>query len=486
MKLLLASLFNETNTFSAIPVGRRAFEDKLFTRTPTSVPPMPCTTPLHIWREKVEAKGWTCIDSLGAWAQPAGKVSRAIYEECRTIILADVARERPDIVMLSMHGAMVADGYDDCEGDLMARIREILGPDAIISLEIDPHCHLTPEMMEAANLIVCFKEYPHTDIAARAHDLFQLTVDAAEGRTNPVMRDFDCRMVSMYPTQRPVMRAFVDDMLAAEGHGGLLSLSLAHGFPYGDTARTGTRMLAIADGDASLAQETAERFGKRLWESREALRINWPDIPTALDRAEAATAHPVVLADTGDNAGGGAPSDSTFVLREVLARGMKDVALAVYWDPVLVDMCCDAGEGAQMRVRLGGKRSEGSGEAVDLDVTVRAIGHDMVQQFGDLPSPFGTGVWLEADGVHLVINNSRTQCLHPSLFTDLGMDLSAMKAIVVKSSNHFYAGFAPIASEVIHIASPGTLTADFAAIPYTRRAPNYWPRVENPLADTAN
>lgn len=485
MKLLLASLFNETNTFSALPVGRKAFEEKLFTRTPTSVPAAPCTTPLHIWREKAEAKGWTCVDSLGAWAQPAGMVSRAIYEECRDIILTDVARERPDIVMLSMHGAMVADGYDDCEGDLMVGIRATLGQSAIISLEIDPHCHLTPLMLDAATLIVCFKEYPHTDIAARAHDLFDLTANAAEGRTNPVMRDFDCRMVSMYPTQGPVMRAFVDDMLAAEGRSGLLSLSLAHGFPYGDTAHTGTRMLAIADGDADLAQKAAESFGTRLWDSRETLRIRWPDIPTALDRAQAAGAHPVVLADTGDNAGGGAPSDSTFVLKEVLARGMTDVALAVYWDPVLVDMCCDAGVGARMRVRLGGKRSEGSGDAVDLDVTVRAIRHEMVQQFGDLPSPFGTGVWLEADGVHLVINTTRTQCFHPSLFADLGIDLAAMKVVIVKSSNHFYAGFAPIASEVIHIASPGTLTADFAAIPYARRAPNYWPRVETPFADAS-
>ncbi|NBR89027.1 MAG: M81 family peptidase [Rhodobacteraceae bacterium] len=486
MKALLACIFNETNTFSVLPVGRKAFEAKLFARKALSVPPVPCTTPLQIWREKAAAKSWTCIDSLGAWAQPAGMVSREIFEECRDIILADVARERPDIVMLSMHGAMVADGYDDCEGDLMARIREILGREAIISLEIDPHCHLTPLMLEAATLIVCFKEYPHTDVAARAHDLFQLTADAAEGLTKPVMRDFDCRMVSMYPTQGAVMRVFVDDMLAAEGQNGILSLSLAHGFPYGDTADTGTRMLAIADGNADLAQAAAEQFGKRLWDSREALRINWPDIPTALDRAEAATEFPVVLADTGDNAGGGAPSDSTFVLQEVLARGMKDVALAVYWDPVLVDMCCDAGVGARMRVRLGGKRSVTSGEAVDLDVTVRAIRHDMVQKFGDLPSPFGTGVWLDANGVHLVINNSRTQCLHPSLFTDLGIDLAAMRAIVVKSSNHFYAGFAPIASEVIHIASPGTLTADFAAIPYTRRAPDYWPRVENPFADTAS
>ena len=97
-----------------------------------------------------------------------------------------------------------------------------------------------------------------------------------------------------------------------------------------------------------------------------------------MDRAEAATTFPVVLADTADNAGGGAPSDSTFVLQEVLRRGMKDVAMAVYWDPVLVDMCRDAGVGARMRVRLGGKRSQASGDAIDLDVTVRAIRADMV------------------------------------------------------------------------------------------------------------
>jgi microcystin degradation protein MlrC len=482
MKLLLASLTNETNTFSPIPVGRGAFAAKLISRSPTAEPAVPCTTPLHIWRKSAEARGWQVIDSLAAWAQPAGLVSRPIYEEFRDIILQDVARERPDVLMLSMHGAMVADGYDDCEGDLMARARDILGSGAIISLEIDPHCHLTPTMLEAATLIVCFKEYPHTDIPERAHDLFALTVDAAEGRTSPVMRDYDCRMISMYPTQSPMMRRFVDDMMAAEGQGGLLSLSLAHGFPYGDTAVTGTRMLAIADGDAEKAAEVAQQFGELLWNSREELRIRWPDIPTALDRAQQATVFPVVLADTADNAGGGAPSDSTFVLQEVLARGMKDVAMAVYWDPVLVDMCCDAGVGAQMRVRLGGKRSAASGDAVDLDVIVRAIRESMVQDFGVVPSPFGTGVWLEADGVHLIVNNSCTQCLHPSLFSDLGLDPGQMKTVVVKSSNHFYAGFAPIASEVIHVATPGALTADFAAIPYVKRNPAYWPRVENPFA----
>lgn len=481
MKLLLAALSNESNTFSPIPAGRQAFAADLITATPTAIPPVPCTMPLHIWRQSGEALGWQVVDSLAARTQPAGLVSRAAYEEFRDTILADIARERPDIVMLSMHGAMVADGYDDCEGDLMTRARDILGPDAIISLEIDPHCHLTPAMLAAATLIVCYKEYPHTDIPERAHDLFALTRDAATGRTRPVMRDFDCRMISMYPTQGPVMRAFVDDMMGAEGQNGILSLSLVHGFPYGDTTVTGTRMLAIADGDAEIATRAAREFGERLWNSRESLRLNWPDMATALDLAEASTAHPVVLADTADNAGGGAPSDSTFVLQEVLARGLTDVAMAVYWDPVLVDMCRDAGVGARMRVRLGGKRSEASGDAVDLDVTVRAIRDDMLQNFGVVPSPFGTGVWLDAGGVHLIVNDNRTQCLHPSLFTDLGLDLGQMKIVVVKSSNHFYAGFAPIAAKVIHMASPGTLTADFAAIPYMKRDPAYWPRVENPF-----
>ena len=482
MKLLIASLTNETNTFAPFPVGRAAFENLMVTRQATREPAVAASTPLHIWREMGEAKGWEVAESLLAWAQPSGMVVRGVYEEYRDEILADVEKERPDILMLSMHGAMVADGYDDCEGDLMARARAILGPEAIIGLEIDPHCHLTPEMMTAANLIVCFKEYPHTDVPERAVDLFHLVVDAAEGRTRPVMRDFDCRMICMYPTQDQPVRGFVDDMMAAEGKDGILSLSLAHGFPYGDTAVTGTRMLAIADGDAEKAEAVARQFGERLFAMREDLRLDWLSIDEGLDLVEASAEGPVVLADTADNAGGGAPSDSTFVLQEVLRRGMRDVALAIFWDPVLVAMCQDAGVGARMNVRIGGKRSEASGAPVDLTVTVRGIREGMTQARGTVIAPFGTGVWLEADGVHLVINTKRTQCLNPSLFTDLGLDITAMKALIVKSSNHFYAGFAPVASVVRHMATPGALSADFATIPYVKRAPDYWPRVENPFA----
>jgi microcystin degradation protein MlrC len=180
------------------------------------------------------------------------------------------------------------EGYDDCEGDLLTRTREIAGPTAIIGLEIDPHCHLTDEMMAAANLIICFKEYPHTDIAARADDLFELAAQTVAGKVNPVMRDYDCRMITMYQTPNEPMRSYVDHMSALEGHDGILSVSLAHGFPWGDSPRVGTRTLVIADGDAEKAANLARDLGQKLWELRENFRLDFPDNAAGLDYAVAA------------------------------------------------------------------------------------------------------------------------------------------------------------------------------------------------------
>ena len=196
----------------------------------------------------------------------------------------------------------------------------------------------------------------------------------------------------------------------------------------------------------------------------------------------AANKAPIVLADFADNAGGGAPADGTFVLREVLDRGMRDVAIGIFWDPVLVRMCQDVGVGGRMQVRLGGKVDVTSGDPVDLPVTVRGMREGMFQMMGETKMPMGNGVWLEADGVHLVLSDKRTQAFSPNCFTDLGVDLGAMRVVVVKSSQHFYAGFAPVVAEVLYINGPGAITPDYANIPYTKRDGGYWPRVEDPFA----
>ena len=482
MKVLIAGLATETNTFAPIPTGQVSFEETFVSRNATDLPANLFSAPLHAWREMALARGWQVVESLCAFAQPAGLTVRVVYEEYRDEILGDIRAAMPDILLLSMHGAMIADGYDDCEGDLLARAREILGDKAVIGLEIDPHSHLSDQMLASADLIVCYKEYPHTDSAARARELFDLAADTASGGIRPVMEAYDCRMIAMYHTTKQPMRGFVDAMQAREGQGGILSLSLVHGFPWGDSPRVGTRMLAITDGDGARARAIAREFGEKLWDMRQELRMDWPDIDSALDMVAAAEAFPLVLADFSDNAGGGAPSDSTFVLQRVLARGMSDIALGIYWDPVLLRMCREVGTGARQNVRLGGKVGPMSGDPVDLSVTIRGAGQDMHQQMGDTQMAMGNAVWLETDGgVHLVVNDLRTQCFHPGAFSDLGIPLDKMKAIVVKSSQHFQAGFAPIAAQVVQMATPGAIPPDFTRIPYTRRDDNYWPKTENPF-----
>ena len=482
MKLFIASLSTETNSFSPLPTGRLSFEEGAISREASRGPVQYWSAPMKIWRDAAEAKGWDIAESLTAHAQPAGPTVRQVYEEFRDEILADLEAALPvDAILLSLHGAMIADGYDDCEGDLISHCRRIAGPQAVIGGLLDPHCHLTEAMLEDATLLVAYKEYPHVDIPERARDLFRLTADAAEAKTTPVMRDYDCHMICAMHTPYEPMRGFVDMLAEREREDGILSLSLAHGFPWGDHERVGARMLVIADGDGERASSLAKEIGDHLYSLRREIMRPYPDISGALDRATAANNGPVVLADVSDNAGGGAPSDATFLLEAMLERGVTDAVTGIYWDPIAVRICREAGEGATLDLRLGGKCGPMSGNPLDLTVTVRRIASGLTQRFGELASALGEMVWLEASGIDIVVNDHRTQTFHPEAFTGLGIDLAEKRIVCVKSSQHFHAGFAPIASEVIHVATPGSITPDYASIPYTKRKPNYWPRMENPF-----
>jgi len=482
MKLFMASLATETNSFSPIPTGWSGFKEHLHTKTASQGEAGLYAAAVTVWRRRAEALGWEVVEGLSTYAQPAGPTVRSVYETMRDDILDDLRAALPvDVVLMSMHGAMIAQGYDDCEGDMMARIRAIVGPKAKIGLELDPHCHLTETMLENTTAIICYKEYPHVDVVPRAEELFTLCADTAAGKTTPVMRDYDCRMMAMYHTPFEPVRSYVDRMSAQEGKEGVLSVSLVHGFPWGDNARSGTRVLVVTDGDVDLAASRAETLGRELWDMRHELRT-FPTMDEGLDRAVALEGAPIVLADFADNAGGGAPSDSTFVLKAALERGLTDIAFATFWDPVLVGMCIDAGIGAEMDVRLGGKIGPMSGDPVDLRVTVRGIVRDAVQHLGTAAMNMGDCVWLESEGIHVIVNTKRTQTFHPEAFENLGLDLSRMKYVVVKSSQHFYDGFAPIAAEVIHLGTPGAITPDFTIVPYTKRDRNYWPITENPFA----
>ncbi len=485
MKIFMATLATETNTFSPIPTGEAAFRGgrEWFRHDGSRQPATTANIPLIAWRALGEADGHVVVESLCSFAQPAGTTLRAVYESLRDTLLDDLRAMMPvNVVLLFMHGAMVAYGYDDCEGDTLARVRAVVGPTTTIGLELDLHCHLTEQMRTAADAIVLYKEYPHTDIGDRAPELYRICLDAASGRTRPVMALYDCRIIGTFRPTQPPVRGFVDRIKALEGHDGILSVSFGHGFPWADVAEVGAKMLVVADGDLGKAEALASRLGRELWDMREEATSHLESIDSGLD-AVMEDDGLLVLADASDNAGGGAPSDSTFMLRRVLERGMTGVALGCFWDPQAVQFCVEAGEGATFLLRIGGKCGPASGDPVDLMVTVQRIVADHSQ--GGLSGGraiLGTSVWVSAAGLDLVLVSRRLQTIAPDAFTGLGLTLHDKAAVVVKSSQHFQAAFAPIARGVRYVAGPGALSFDYAALPYTKRTTPFWPRVADPFS----
>ncbi|MDB5592951.1 M81 family metallopeptidase, partial [Enterovirga sp.] len=432
------------------------------------------------------ADGHEVVESLSAFAQPGGTTLRHVYEELRDTLLEDLRAAMPvDVVLLFMHGAMVADGYDDCEGDTLSRVREIVGPGATIGIELDLHCHLTELMRRSADATVLFKEYPHTDIALRAPELYRICLAAARGEIRPVTAFADCRMISMWRTPFPPMRRFVERMTSLEGRDGILSVSLGHGFPWADVAEVGAKVVVVADRDEAAADRLARQLAGEFFALRAETDTPYDTIDQGIDRALAGPsgAGPLVLADVADNAGAGASSDSTAVLQRLVARGVRDAVTGLYWDPVAVAICREAGVGATFELRIGGKCGPASGDPVDLRVTVRAVSeaHSQTGLSGGR-ALLGPATWVEAEGLHIVLVTIRQQTFAPDSFTGLGLTLTDKRLVAVKSMQHFHAAFAPLAREIRYLAAPGAVAPDYAAIPYTKRVAPYWPRHPDPFA----
>jgi microcystin degradation protein MlrC len=486
MRLFMAGLLTETNTFSPMPTGRASFTGATWFRNDASLqPPVWTNVPQIEWRARAEADQVAVVESLAAAAMPAGTTVRAVYEELRDAILADLKAAGPvDIVLMNMHGAMVADGYDDCEGDTLARIRAIVGPKCIVGVELDLHCHLTELMRQSADLMVLYKEYPHTDVAARAQDLYTLAIRAARGEVKPVTAYRDLRMINGWHTPVEPIKSLVADMTAAEGHDGILSVSFGHGFPWADVPDVGAKMVVIADGDAAKAQALAEKFAQRIWDLRTTTRKRFDTPDEAIDAALAAPAgKPVVVAEMTDNAGGGAASDSTTILRRLLDRGVQDAAIGMVWDPIAVELCFEAGRGATFPLRLGGKSGPTSDLPIDIQATVRALSPDHSQRsLSGGRDKVGAAAWIETKGVHVIVGTIRQQVFNPDMFEGLGCTLADKRIVVVKSAQHFYAGFAPVAQSVRYCSVPGGMICDYPSIPLSRVRTPWWPKVEDPFA----
>ena len=486
MKFFFSALLTETNTFSNIPTSRQSFvEGGLYCGRQALETDGLLTAYVQTFDRHCAAAGAEGVIGVCAYAQPSSPMVQRDYENLRESLIGELRKAGPvDAVFLMLHGAMASQACLDCEGDVLERVRAVVGPGVPVLSVLDPHAHLTQRMLASADVLAFMKEYPHTDGPECFDNCFRIARAMLAGTARPRAAVADCHVIGLWPTQESPIREFTDRLRELERSPGILSISFVHGFPWGDTPDTGSRILVYGDGGSGDAQALADRLAGEIWAMRSVSQPQLMSIPAALDLVEAADEGPVVLGDGADNPGGGAPSDSSFILRAVLERGLQNIAFALFYDPQVVSYCHQVGVGGRVQVRIGGKLSRFSGEPVDVDAEVMGIARDAQQiAFGNTPDRMGDTAWIRAQGVDIILNSNRTQCFHPLAFSHLGLDPSKSRALVVKSLNHFQAGFGQMARQTVMVATPGALSMDFEHLPYTLLKKPYWPRVAQPAAE---
>lgn len=483
MKCFIAALGTETNTFSPLPTGQQNFAETLYHRHNGShLSDHYFAQPLRIWREQAQAADIDIVESLCTFAQPGGLTRQSVWETLRDAVLDDLKAAGPvEMVLLQLHGAMAADQCDNCETELVLAVRDIVGPQVVIGVELDLHCHLEPALIEAASVVILYKEYPHTDVNERAMELFSLCHKAALGQIKPVMVLRDCRMLGVWRTSDKPVRELVDWMTEQEQQSDVLSLSFGHGFPWANVPQVGACALVITDNQPGKARELVGSLAERILNLRE---IYHPDLLTIEDCLAKLLVLPglTVVADIADNAGGGAANDSTWLLSAMLTDPMAGVLFGNLWDPQAVRICLEAGVGAELPLRMGGKAGPLSGQPVDLQVKVLSIVEQASVTFGAGKQGMGDAVLLSAGDMHIVINSIRTQTFHPDAYTQFGIALSDYRVVVVKSAQHFYAGFAPVADRVLYVSAPGTVSPQFEHMSLPKSLRPLWPQVADPFA----
>ena len=491
MRLFLGGLVHETSSFSPLPTSVQSFrEGVLIHRSdPRALQQVAAQPNLMGVVAAAARQGDTLLPGLYAEAQPSGPLSRADYESLRDELLGDLRASMSqgpvDAVLLVLHGAMLAEGYHDCEGDLLMRVRELIGPKVPLGALLDLHCNLSPAMLESGAALVACKEYPHIDYAARGEELHAMLGAMVRGDLAIKAHWKRVPLLGIFGTTVAPMSDFVARLKDSEDRlPGILSVSVLHGFPWADTPHTCAAVLVLAEDSpaaAGVAEDLLQELAEAFYSIRETAAAKRLPLKDALDAAEAemrlARPGPVVLADTADNAGGGAAGDSTFVLRELLERGIRDVALGMIWDPQAVAIATSAGVGARLPLRVGGKVGPMSGDPVDLEVEVLVCRAD-ARQRSLTPGgtdPLGPSVAVRAQGIDIVLNSIRQQVFSAECFTQLGINPAAKRLVVVKSTQHFRSGFDAMAAAVVYADSPGSLQANIGSLPFKHLPRPVWP-----------
>jgi microcystin degradation protein MlrC len=469
MRLVIAMMKHETNTFSPVrtdwqrfrdwgaylgPEARRAYEGTA----------MPIGAYLQLAREV----GAEVVTPVAAEAMPSGPVAAEAYELMASAIL-DAVRRGCDAAMLDLHGAMVAATTPDGEGTLLERIRAV-APDLPIAVTCDLHANLTERMVRNCTALIGYKTYPHVDMHAVGEQVGRILLRALKREIRPVMgwarRPLLAQTLRMGTDDEP-MRTLIA-MAREEERRGLLAATVFGGFPLADFADAGMSAICIADGDAAAARQAAERLMDAAWQRRDDFLYRPEPLEQAVARAKALTEGPVLLLDHADNVGSGGTQDVMTVVREVMRQGLEDVAVAAIFDPEAVRKMAAAGVGATVTLALGGRADmpaiDRRGEPLTVTGRVRTLsdGEWIVRgpMYTGVKVSMGPSAVLDTGSVQIVVVSRHHEPWDQGVFTSLGIDPKTKRYLLLKSRIHYRAGFAPLARATITLDGEGVTTSD--------------------------
>ena len=426
---------------------------------------------------QLEGAGSTLLPLLFAWAPPGPLVAFEAYRHLQRELLERLTRARDaggvDAVILSLHGALVAEGVDDGEGTLLAAVRQVVGPETPIVAALDFHANITPAMVAAADLLVGYDTYPHIDTAERGHEAARQALAMLAGGWRPAMALRRLPLLTPLTAQRTdgdtPWRAILTEAHAREADPAVVAITLAAGFPYADVPFAGASVVVAVRDDVARAETIADDLAARLWQRRHDLRPTVLPVDAAVRFATTAPG-PVAIADCGDNPGAGAPGRDATLLLALAEAGLPDVAVGALHDPAIVAAAVAAGVGVAIEIELGvGGRQR---EVRRVPATVLRLGDGVFANEGPMArggvTRLGRTALLDIGGVRAIFCERVTQTLDPGLFRSHGIDPAACRVLGIKSSVHFRAAFAPIVATIIEADCGGWSSADLASFPYRR------------------
>jgi microcystin degradation protein MlrC len=445
--------------------------------------------------EVAEVNGWELVPTISCGASPSAHVTKDAFERIVPVIVEGIRAAGPlDAVYLDLHGAMVTEHFDDGEGEILARVRQVIGKDLPLVVSLDLHANVTPAMVEHADALIAYRTYPHVDMAdtgrASARHLALLLKSkqklAKAFRQLPFLIAISWQCTNDQPTKG------IYQKLAGLQSDAVPTLSFAPGFPAADFPDCGPSVFAYgktqADADAAVDAIANIIVGH---EDDFDGRIYSPDdgVRHAMELAKTAN-RPIVIADTQDNPGAGGDSDTTGMLRALVRNKATRAAIGVIYDPESAKAAHDAGVGATVTLALGGKSGIPGDTPYQESFVVEKLSDGRFiapgPYYGGRDMDMGLSAGLRIGDVRVVVSSHKAQLADQSMYRYVGIEPTEQSILVNKSSVHFRADFEPIAAKLLICAAPGAMPADTATLPWTRLRPGIRIKPNGPVFNPAN